>query len=79
MVEPSATPSKYRVVYVSTGRRLFERELRRRERLATEQEQACEEMASQGFRLLKVVPVISAGAFQGGWTDGVWLYFESAK
>ena len=84
MADPSATPSKYRVVYVGTGRRLrwrifSEPERGWRERLATQQEQACGEMAIQGFSLLKVVTVISTSSLQGGWTEGVWLYFESAE
>jgi hypothetical protein len=69
-----------RVIYVGgrRGRIRREPEGNWRERLATEQEAACREMAGQGLRLIDVVPVTSSTAFQGGWTEGVWLYFSDA-
>jgi hypothetical protein len=85
MAEASAS---YRVVYVGTGRQprrrflgslsVFEPERDWRQRLAQEMEAACQEMARRGLRLVDVVPALSAESMKGSWTEGVWLYFESA-
>jgi hypothetical protein len=78
--------TKYRVVYVGTGRRprfrilpavFYEDERTWRQRLATEMEEACREMTQEGFQLTHVVPVISSEDFKGGWTEGAWLYFAT--
>ncbi len=74
-----------RVVYVGTGRRRvlqripfwYENERVWRVRLAKEQEQVCNEMAQERLHLFKVIPVSSSREWQGGWTEGVWLYFEA--
>ena len=76
------SPPIDRVIWVGTGRRgHFRRESDRawRERLAQEMNDACDAMASQGLRLVGIVPVQSSAPFQGGWTDGAWLQFASAQ
>ncbi len=80
--------TNYRVVYVGTGRQRgdrwlgivprYEPERDWRHRLAQEMEDAAQEMARRGLRLINVVPVQSSVSMQGGWTEGAWLYFESA-
>jgi hypothetical protein len=77
----------YRVVYVGTGRQrtrrllgvipVYEPEREWRQRVAQEMEDACQEMARRGLRLIQVVPVLSSVSLQGGWTEGAWLCFES--
>ena len=85
----SGATTSYRVIYVGTGRRprgrvlgrvgLYESERAWRQRLAQEMEEACQEMARRGLRLIQVVPILSSASVQGGWTEGVWLYFASAE
>ncbi len=79
-----------RVVYVGTGRRprsgflgligAYEAERDWRQRLAKEMEDASQEMARRGLRLTQVVPVLSSSTWNwnGSWTEGVWMHFESA-
>ena len=79
----------YRVVWIGTSRQrthgllgilpAFEPERDWRQRLAKEMEDASQEMAHRGLRLIHVVPVQSSVSLQGGWTEGVWLYFESDR
>jgi hypothetical protein len=81
----------YRVVYIGTGRQPkkgglrwlggYEPERDWRIRLAQEMEDACQEMARRGLRLAKVVPALSSSTWNwnGSWTEGVWLYFESDR
>ena len=83
MTESARPSAAYRVMYVGSGRQRvgmwqWEPESEWRQRLATEMEQACQEMARQGLRLLTVVPVMSSGDLKGGWTEGAWLYFTAA-
>ena len=83
MTESSATD---RVIYIGAGRRLKRRwfgrpglagpECEWRQCLAQEMEDACQEMSRRGLRLVQIVPVISAGAMRGSWTEGAWLYFS---
>ena len=80
----TGAPAPYRVVYVG-GRRFggffsLKRQPERtwRQRLANEMEEVCQEMASHGLRLFTVVPIKSSASFQGGWTDGAWLYFAAS-
>jgi len=80
-----------RVIYVGTGRQprpgilgligAYEPERDWRHRLAQEMEDASQEMARRGLRLMEVVPVLSSSTWNwnGSWTEGVWLYFESAE
>ena len=74
-------PANVQVRYVGSGRRTkwwwTAREDERvwRQRLAEEQEGVCADMSQQGLRLVNTVPVLSSSGFQGGWTEGVWLYF----
>jgi hypothetical protein len=86
----------YRVIYVGAARELGRKGSRANERrsqgdeeawgqrLAKEQEEACQEMARQGLRLSHVVPVQTSSApasLQGpaSWTAGVWLYFTGIE
>ncbi|MBF8267771.1 MAG: hypothetical protein HW388_1279 [Dehalococcoidia bacterium] len=83
MTESVGSPPACRVMYVGSGRKRvgmwqWEPEREWRQRLATEMEQACQEMSRHGLRLLTVVPVLSAGDMKGGWTEGAWLYFTAA-
>ena len=78
-----------RVIYVGDSRRRtgrwlglfprYEPEHEWRQRLATEMENACEEMSRRGLHLVQVVPVLSSVSMQGAWTEGAWLYFSSAR
>ena len=77
-----------RVVYIGTGRAtrknalgrigLYESERDWRKRLAREMEDACQEMARRGLRLIQVVPILSTATWKGSWTEGAWLFFGSA-
>jgi hypothetical protein len=75
---------EYRVVYVGATR--FKRgspqrgrlgRLRRgwRDALAEEIEGECGTRAADGFRLHSIVPAQKSQDLQGGWTEGVWLFF----
>ena len=78
-----------RVIYVGSSRQRtgrwfgmfprYEPEHEWRQRLATEMENACEEMSRRGLHLVQVVPVLSSVSMQGAWTEGAWLYFASAR
>ena len=82
------TTATYRVIYIGTGRQprprllgrvgLYEPERAWRRRLAQEMEEACQEMARRGMRLIQVVPALSTATWQGSWTEGVWLSFGPA-
>jgi hypothetical protein len=80
-----ASSETYRVVYVGQGRSMrgigpFKRPIESediwRRQLAEEQQQTCNTMAAEGYRLERVQPVSSSAEWQGGWTEGVWLYFR---
>lgn len=76
-----------RVIYVGGSRRSigrwlwfmprYEPEHEWRQRLATEMEDACEEMSRRGLRLVQIVPVASSVSLQGAWTEGAWLHFSA--
>lgn len=78
-----------RVVYIGTGRGSRKSALGRvgfsepeadwRRRLAREMEEACQEMARRGLRLIQVVPVLSTASDKGSWTEGAWLFFGTAE
>ena len=78
-----------RVVYVGTGRQSKpgflgflgrrEPEDEWRQRLTTEMDDICREMARRGYRLMQVVPALSSVALQGSWTEGLWLVFSPAS
>ncbi len=81
------TAATYRVVYIGTGRQprtrflgrigRYESERAWRQRLAGEMEDACQEMARRGLRLIQVVPILSTATWKGSWTEGAWLFFGS--
>jgi hypothetical protein len=78
-----------RVVYVGGGREsrknalglvgFTEPETEWRKRQAQDLEVACHEMARLGLRLTQVVPVLSTTANAGSWTEGAWLFFDTAE
>ena len=79
-----------RVIWVGTGRRRRRRRFlpipideeptsEWRGRLTQEMNEACDEMASQGLRLVSIVPVASSRDLHGSWTESAWLHFTRAE